>query len=149
MDYNPWGHKRVRHDLVTKQQWCIYFHFKPCFPIDFIFLFSFSFCIMLCSLLFVFCESIVFFFYLWLSCFSSMLIPSYICLLLDWLSYRPKHVLEKISTFSYSPPTHFVILKSSFASSCSSFYCSLLLSSLSQNYFGFCLLFFKSVYCPK
>ena len=79
-------------------KWCIYCHFKSCFPVDSLFLLcSFSglmtFVLCLCSPLFGFSESIVCFWFMAALCFSSMLTPSFICLLYTQ-SYE-SHILNK------------------------------------------------------
>ena len=66
--------------------------------------------------------------------FTSTLTPSYIYLL-RLVVIQTQTCFEK-SLFSYSPPSHFVILMFSFTSSCLSLFCSLQSSLLSQN---FCL----------
>ena len=106
--------------IIDKCAFIIYF--KPCFPVDSMFilcsflfccflvkLFSVSLCLYPLLLVFV---NVLFGFDLWLPCFPSVLTLSYICLL-----YPDSHIDSNIflkkneSRFSYFPPQHFMTLK--------------------------------------
>ena len=95
----------------------IYCHFKPCFPADSMFLFSFLgwtvFIYFMLEYFSVF-VNVMFSFDLWLPCFISMLSPSYILLLSDSHIGSDTSIKFKKSIFYYFPCPYCIILMSFF-----------------------------------
>ena len=101
-------------------------------PLFFLFfLLWFDFLLFYGCVLLGFCESIVCF-WLVVTLFFKYVNPFVYLLALDWKSYRLKYILKKKNLHFLNSPQHFMILMSSFTSSCLSFCCSLWSSSLSH-----------------
>ena len=95
----------------------VYCHFKPCFPVDYIFSivsfcgFMISFYFRFVILLFLVFVNLLFVFWFVDALVIKYVNPFLYLITLDWQSYRLKHILiKKESRFSYFLSPHFMIL---------------------------------------
>ena len=135
--FNPFIFKIIIDRYVLTAILNLVFSLILCFSFVHFSFFSWlhNFLLFYTSVFFLVSVNILLAFDLWLPCFPSMLISSY-----NYLLYADSHkgsntFWKNESRFSYSPSSYFIIFTSVFTSSCSSFYCSLCLSSFFINRF--------------